>query len=98
MNNDDILTLARAGYSRTEIEGMLSNDSAAEHHKSIVADASQNDAPVIDEKKNISDFSKISEKIEKLTEAIYKKNVENSTIQKTEPEMTLEKIMENMAK
>lgn len=98
MRNDEILTLARAGYSRAEIGKILSDAPAAEYHEPTAPTASQNENPVIDEKKNISDFSKISEKIEKLTEAIYKNNVGNSTIQKTEPEMTLEKIMENMAK
>ena len=96
MHNDDILTLARAGYSRVEIEQMLKPTTPEQE--------TQPDEPstTASEKKNeyvqSADFSGLAEKIEKLSEAIYQKNIEESEIEESATEQTLDAIMAKMVK
>ena len=63
MNNDDILTLARAGYSRVEIEQMFKPTTPAQETQTAET------APTASEKKNeyvqSADFSGLAEKNEK---------------------------------
>lgn len=96
MNNDDILTLARAGYSRIEIEQMLNPTTPAQETQTA------DPAPTAPEKKNEpvqpTDFSGLAEKIEKLSEAIYQKNVAESEIKESAAEQTLDAIMAKMVK
>ena len=96
MHNDDILTLARAGYSRVEIEQMLKPTTAVQETQPAEP------APPESEKKNkdvqSADFSGLAEKIEKLSEAIYQKNVAESEIKESATEQTLDAIMAKMVK
>lgn len=96
MHNDDILTLARAGYSRVEIEQMLKPTTPAQETQPAEP------APTASEKKNeyvqSADFSGLAEKIEKLSEAIYQKNVAESEIKESATEQTLDAIMAKMVK
>ena len=96
MHNDDILTLARAGYSRVEIEQMLKPTT----HEQETQPAEPNSTA--SEKKNeyvqSADFSELAEKIKKLSEAIYQKNVAESEIKESATEQTLDAIMAKMVK
>ena len=108
MHNDDILTLARAGYSRVEIEQMLKPTTPAKETQPAKEKQPAKEtqpaepAPTASEKKNeyvqSADFSGLAEKIEKLSEAIYRKDGAESEIKEAATEQTLDAIMAKMVK